>query len=413
MTLHSIRTTRRGFLAGAASTGAALSIGMPAVHVRAEDVAIPDGFALVTSPRLPLFDIGQAEAGQLLAGAIPDWRDVGSPLGLPVELLSIGDAPQGMTIAQSYPDYASLAAAFNQHPGAAALVPVDQIDFRANVLAVDGVDPLLDASGGEPVVTIGFVGDIVPGRNVNNKMVEYGDYTHPFHRIASTLSSFDVAIANLEGNLSATKEPPSDPHTFTFVSSPKMVEGFKMAGIDAVSLANNHSTWNADGWGTSGLTDTIDALNAGGVPYFGAGLSLDKARKPIELTAAGKRIAIIGVDGVTANKDDLPGIVYGSNLGGDGLYAGAGDDTPGTNPFDADIFLRGHPGPRRAIRHRHPLLSLRRGVRCDPAAVGSRRRAIGARCGRDDGRDQPSPRDSRDGNPRRQTDLLFGWELHL
>ncbi len=335
----SFRTTRRAFIAGAASAGAALTIDMPAVHVRANSVAIPDGYAIVTSPRLPLFDIGSDDAGQLLAGAIPDWREVGSPIGLPVELLASGQAPPGITAAQTYPDFASLATAFTQHPGGVALVPVDQVDFRANILAVDGFDPVRHANGGEPVVTIGFVGDIVPGRNVDNKMRQFGDYTHPFQRIASTLTQFDVTIANLEGNLSSTKEPPTDPHTFTFVSSPRMVDGFKLAGIDAVSLANNHSTWNSEGWGTSGLTDTIDALNAGGVPYFGAGLSLDEARKPVEFQVAGKRIAIIGIDGVTANKHDLPGIVYGSNFGGDGLYAGAGVDSPGTSPFDADLFI--------------------------------------------------------------------------
>ena len=42
-----------------------------------------------------------------------------------------------------------------------------------------------------------------------------------------------------------------------------------MAGIDAVSQANNHSTWNSAGWGTQGLTDTIDALDARSFGHFG------------------------------------------------------------------------------------------------------------------------------------------------
>ena len=48
-----------------------------------------------------------------------------------------------------------------------------------------------------------MVGDIVPGRNVGAKMRAYDDYTHPFLKIATELSSYDVSIANLEGNLSA------------------------------------------------------------------------------------------------------------------------------------------------------------------------------------------------------------------
>ena len=64
----------------------------------------------------------------------------------------------------------------------------------------------------------------------------------------------------------------------TFVASTAMIDGFEMAGIDAVSQANNHSTWNSEGWGTQGLTDTIDALEARGFAHFGGGRTLEKAR---------------------------------------------------------------------------------------------------------------------------------------
>ena len=88
-------------------------------------------------------------------------------------------------------------------------------------------------------------------------------------------------IANLEGNLSNTIAPPEDAHTFSFVSSPQMVDGFTLAGaINAVTLANNHSMWNSEGWGAQGLLDTIDALQGGGIPHFGAGNNLAEARAP-------------------------------------------------------------------------------------------------------------------------------------
>ena len=41
-------------------------------------------------------------------------------------------------------------------------------------------------------------------------MLEYGDFTRPFLRVASLLQSFDVTVANLEGNLSDTLPQPAD-----------------------------------------------------------------------------------------------------------------------------------------------------------------------------------------------------------
>ncbi len=238
-------------------------------------------------------------------------------------------------------DYEALAAELDKRPGGVALAPVEQVDFRANVIAVDGYDPIRHGQvGGQEAIRVGVVGDIVPGRNVNNKMVAFGDYTHPFRKVAAELGSYDVTIANLEGNLSNTIAPPEDAHTFSFVSSPQMVDGFKMAGIDAVTLANNHSMWNSEGWGARGLLDTIDALQGGGVPHFGAGNDLAEARAPWVADVGGKTIAFLGIDGVTANEEarDFGATVYLSELGNTG-YAGATGDSPGTNPYITDQFL--------------------------------------------------------------------------
>ena len=86
-------------------------------------------------------------------------------------------------------------------------------------LAVDGFDPVRNGQFDEPTMRIGFVGDIVPGRNVGIKMREYNDYTHPFHRVAAILSSYDLTIANLEGDLSDDLPVPTEGATFDFVAS--------------------------------------------------------------------------------------------------------------------------------------------------------------------------------------------------
>jgi poly-gamma-glutamate synthesis protein (capsule biosynthesis protein) len=143
------------------------------------------------------------------------------------------------------------------------------------------------------------------------------------------LKSFDYTIANLEGNLSASLPQPADPHSFSFVSSPAMLDGFALAGIDAVTLANNHTVWNSEGWGLQGLLDTVDALESFGLPYFGGGRDLATARAPWIVDGNGARIAFLGIDGVTANYEAEPSLANGVL----DFDAGATGDRAGTNPY--------------------------------------------------------------------------------
>jgi poly-gamma-glutamate capsule biosynthesis protein CapA/YwtB (metallophosphatase superfamily) len=339
-------TSRRTFLAsaiGAGAAGIAATTGWRRYTSAALQSAPPvaDGYALVTSPRVPLFGVGESEVAQILGGQIPDWEEVGSGVKMAVTPLALdGQVPEGARPAKTVADYEALIAEFANSPGGVAVVPLDQVDFRVNVLSVGGFDPLRDQDGDEPLLRIAFVGDIVPGRNVNAKMVQFGDYTHPFHKIARELSSYDLSIANLEGNLSASISPPTEIHTFSFVSDPAMLDGFKMAGIDAVTLANNHSAWNDEDWGVQGLLDTLDSLEAADMGRLGAGRSLDDARVPWTTEVAGKKIAILGFDGVTANEQARANdaTVWQTEMGG-AAYAGATTDSAGTNPYVTDQFL--------------------------------------------------------------------------
>jgi poly-gamma-glutamate synthesis protein (capsule biosynthesis protein) len=286
--------------------------------------------ALVASPRLPISGVGLEDPWRLVRGEFGNWASLGSPVPYPVRPVALaGETVSGMRPEQMFDTYDALATALGGEPGGVALVPSELLDFRVQALAVGGVDPLLEPSDGAAPVRIGVVGDIVPGRNVHLHMQQYGDYTRPFRRIAPLLSSFDVTVANLEGNLSDTLLQPADPHSVTFVSSPAMLEGFALAGIDAVTLANNHSVWNDEGWGVQGLLDTIAALDGAGIPSFGAGSSIDIARAPWVVEAGGVKIAFLGIDGVTANYEVEPGV----DTGVLDVDVGATADGAGTNPY--------------------------------------------------------------------------------
>ncbi len=194
----------------------------PTVIRSALQAAVPNGMALVSSPRLPLFDLASQDVGALVGGQIPSWIEVGSALDLAVAPVAInGVTMDGLAAGQTFADYEELAGFLNSADGygGVALVPADQVDARVNVLAVDGFDPVRNGQFDEPTMRIGFVGDIVPGRNVGIKMREYNDYTHPFHRVAAILSSYDLTIANLEGDLSDDIPVPTEGATFDFVAS--------------------------------------------------------------------------------------------------------------------------------------------------------------------------------------------------
>jgi len=297
---------------------------------------LPGDPVLVVSPRLPLAGIGSGQQAGLLDGTLTDWESVGSPASLPVEALgAVGADGYDDAVEQLDTGLEDLDAPV----GRVASVPLAVVDFRVNVLSVDGKDALRDRTEGEhgPIIRVAMVGDVVPGRNIHLTMERYGDFQYPFRRVAERLAGFDLTIANLEGNISDTLENPvyTKPNTIDFVTGSAFLDGFKLAGIDAVTLGNNHSCFNETGWGTQGLEDTMAALTAAGLPWFGAGYDLTEARRAFTTEIGGISIAVLGHDAVTANLD----IEQSRPLGVVAQTWGADDSAPGTNPFGLDQFL--------------------------------------------------------------------------
>lgn len=125
-------------------------------------------------------------------------------------------------------------------------------------------------------------GDIGLVRDVNARVIEKNDPTYPFTGIADYLNHADLTIANLEGPL--IKKCPTILTGFKFCGSQINTKGLKFAGIDAVSLANNHST----NYGQIGLTQTIEALSQEGITPFGIGDTVTY------FDLKGRKIALIG-----------------------------------------------------------------------------------------------------------------------
>jgi poly-gamma-glutamate synthesis protein (capsule biosynthesis protein) len=106
-------------------------------------------------------------------------------------------------------------------------------------------------------------------------------------RIRKLFASCDLVLANLECTLPGGRLVPTEPRVFT---SDTQLQGLAESGVRCVSLANNHG-FDAGDEGFANLTGRLDEL---GISHFGAGLTLDDARRPLLMEIRGIRLALIG-----------------------------------------------------------------------------------------------------------------------
>jgi poly-gamma-glutamate synthesis protein (capsule biosynthesis protein) len=120
----------------------------------------------------------------------------------------------------------------------------------------------------------------------------------------------DVRICNLECSLTMERDPASLPFKeFRFRSDPFNVAALRLAGIDAVSIANNHV---AD-FGDAGLMDTVMTLDRADIAHSGAGASLELASAAAMVRSRAGSVAVLAC---TDNEPgweaghDRPGVRY-------------------------------------------------------------------------------------------------------
>ena len=228
-------------------------------------------------------------------------------------------------------------------PGTLGLVPWDEVDPRVKALAVDG-EPLLQADAADPEdyplspgdaadpdadelrrVVVG--GDIVLDRGQYYMVIQQGmglDFpldggyaaitsrvpepsvyseTGVIHQFTAErrggtgevreyLHSADLTLANLENPvIEAAVWHPEDT---TFTGEPRLLPILDQAGIDGVTLGNNH-VLDA---GVAGLRETRVHLENVGISYAGAGMDLAEAREPMIFDVGGTRVGVLSYHGV-------------------------------------------------------------------------------------------------------------------
>ena len=110
--------------------------------------------------------------------------------------------------------------------------------------------------------------------------------------VRNLMSGADISMANLEGPAPVKSSYHTSGLLFTFNQA--YLSGLKNAGIDVVSLANNH-VGNA---GRQGMRETTAALDKAGIAHAGLGANDTAARAPAMFTIQGVRVAFLAYDAI-------------------------------------------------------------------------------------------------------------------
>ncbi len=137
------------------------------------------------------------------------------------------------------------------------------------------------------VVTLACAGDVMINRPDPSSMLRH---------VEAHFQQAGIGYCNLEGPTcdGGEKHPGKAGISLHLRSSPQAANALASAGIDVVSLANNHAL----DYGVAGLEQTIKALDDAGIAHAGAGRDLAAARQPAFLEVNGLRIALLSYTSV-------------------------------------------------------------------------------------------------------------------
>jgi len=136
-----------------------------------------------------------------------------------------------------------------------------------------------------PEITLAFGGDV---HFTERTLRLLSSPATAFGPVSSIFQAADLSMVNLESAVTTRGTP--EPKTYHFRAPATAFDAVKAAGLDLVSLANNHTL----DYGQVGFSDTLAAASAAGVPIVGAGPNAVAAYMPWLTTVKGIRIAFLG-----------------------------------------------------------------------------------------------------------------------
>jgi len=174
-----------------------------------------------------------------------------------------------------------------------------------------------------------------------------------FAPIAPTLAAADVAMVNLETAIATGGSP--DPKNYNFRARPSAFEALRAAGVDVVTMANNHGR----DYGAAGLTETLAAKARTPLAVLAIGANATEAYEPWITTLKGQRLAFFAatdvlddwlIDAWTAT-DTQPGLAAKKGAAVDRLVDGIRATRPDADTIVVDLHWgvegSSYPSPRQ------------------------------------------------------------------
>ncbi len=142
-----------------------------------------------------------------------------------------------------------------------SFLPIEQFRIEQSNALKDSRRPSGDVST-PSVARLLFIGDIMLARGVEWRIGKT-NLEYPLSDIAEYLSAPDLTIGNFEGTI--RNAPNQELDGFTFDTTPTIAKTVADAGVDFVSLSNNHS----DNYGSAVVASTRSTIVDLGMTPFG------------------------------------------------------------------------------------------------------------------------------------------------
>jgi poly-gamma-glutamate synthesis protein (capsule biosynthesis protein) len=160
--------------------------------------------------------------------------------------------------------------------------------------------------------TIIYGGDFTLGRRLNEALWDPEARGRILGDVEPLLREADLALVNAEGviALGGRFNDKGEPRPYLFRAHPAAIDVLSRAGIDLVTVGNNHAV----DYGPEALTEMLDRLSLAGIGAFGGGHDLADARRPAYRRLGDTGVAFVGADFTVSAKyratEGRAGILY-------------------------------------------------------------------------------------------------------
>jgi poly-gamma-glutamate capsule biosynthesis protein CapA/YwtB (metallophosphatase superfamily) len=143
-------------------------------------------------------------------------------------------------------------------------------------------------SGAHETITLALGGDVMLARYVD-QVIQTNGSRRLWGDMLPLIREADLALVNLECVIAESGEAFVPDRVFYFRASPRSVEALTLAGIDYVTLANNHTM----DFGAAALLEMIEHLDESGIAHAGAGGNAEEASRYALLETRGIKVGVV------------------------------------------------------------------------------------------------------------------------